>query len=282
MADETDYAGCIALARGHYENFPVASLLLPQRLRRPIAAIYAYARSADDIADEGDLPDDLRLQRLGEYEARLDALQRGATPDDALFGTLAHVIRAHALPLAPFYDLLAAFRQDVTRRHCLDIDDLLRYCSLSANPVGRLLLRLFGADGPENNALSDAVCTGLQLTNFLQDVDDDYARGRIYLPQAEMRAHGVNDDTIRGRRHTAGWRTLVTQEIDRAQSHLLRGAPLATRLPGRAGLELRLTVAGGLTILDKLRKINASRFISGVRLSRWDSLAILRRSLLRR
>ena len=179
-------------------------------------------------------------------------------PPGYIFSALAEAVRRHDLPLAPLRALLSAFRQDVVQRRYADFAELLDYCQRSANPVGRLLLRLFRQDTVENQALSDSICTGLQLVNFLQDIDADYVRGRIYLPQDAMRAHGVNEDHISHRIHDAAWRSLMTAEIRRAHSYLLTGAPLCAILHGRPGLEIRLTVAAGLTVLDKLQKINAS------------------------
>lgn len=253
-------------------------MLLPRALRRPVAAIYAYARSADDIADEGDLDGATRLALLDAYRHNLERIEQGGTPDTALFVALADTIRSHALPLQPFYDLLAAFRQDVTQTRYADFDELAEYCRRSANPVGRLLLRLFHSDNDANIALSDAACTGLQLTNFLQDVCADFERGRIYLPQDALRAHGVAPHDIPARRFSPGWQRLVDGEIGRARGLLLRGARLGSSLTGRIGLEIRLTIAGGLTILDKLQAMNRQRFITGARLTPRDWLRILWRS----
>ena len=278
MPDKDAYASCAQQVRSHYENFPVASLLLPRRLRRPITAIYAFARSADDIADEGDLTDTTRLALLDDYRRRLDALQRGVPPDALLFEALADTIRTHALPLEPFYDLLAAFRQDVTKKRYADFSEVLDYCRLSANPVGRLLLRLFRHDSRANIELADDVCTGLQLTNFLQDLQVDFHRGRIYLAQDALRDHGVTEDHLRLRRHDRAWQSLVAQEIERARAYLVRGSRLGAHLPGRIGLEIRLTINGGLTILDKLQCNNISGFSGGTRLTPWDWITILWRS----
>ncbi len=272
------YASCLRQARRHYENFPVASILLPRALRRPVAAIYAYARSADDIADEGDLDSSTRLALLDSYRRNLESIEQGDTPTAELFVALADTIRVHALPLDPFYDLLAAFRQDVVKTRYTDFDELLQYCRLSANPVGRLLLRLFRCDSDTNVALSDAVCTGLQLTNFLQDVCADIERGRIYLPQDALHAHAVAQDDIPARRFGPGWQRLIHGEIERARCLLLSGARLGSNLTGRFGLEIRLTIAGGLTILDKLQAINRVRFITGTRLTPLDWLPVLWRS----
>lgn len=272
------YASCVQQARRHYENFPVASLLLPPALRRPVAAIYAFARSADDIADEGGLDAATRLALLDDYTDRLAAIERGEAPTTPLFVALAHAIRTHALPLEPFYHLLTAFRQDVTRTRYADFAELAQYCRHSANPVGRLLLHLFQQDDAENVALSDAVCTGLQLTNFLQDVCEDLARGRLYLPLNALAEHGVAPEDIAARRFSPGWQGLMDSEIGRARGLLQRGAGLGPRLRGRFGLEIRLTIAGGLTILDKLQAINRERFITGTRLTPLDWLRVFWRS----
>ena len=256
----------------------MASILLPRALRRPVAAIYAFARSADDIADEGDHDSATRLALLDIYRDNLESIGQGKTPSAPLFTALADTIRTHTLPLEPFYDLLAAFRQDVIKTRYADVDELLQYCRLSANPVGRLLLRLFRCDTETNVVLSDAICTGLQLTNFLQDVGADYERGRIYLPQDALRAHAVVPDDIPARRFGPGWQRLIQGEIERTRSLLLSGARLGSHLKGRFGLEIRLTIAGGLTILDKLQAINRIGFITGARLTPVNWLYVLWRS----
>src|SRR5512139_1857095 len=176
---------------GHYENFPVASWLLPAPLRRPVSVIYRFARSADDFADEGEAPGPDRLARLDAYRSELRRIEAGESPATALFRDLREIIAAHDLPLEPFYDLLDAFSQDVTKSRYADFAEVMDYCRRSANPVGRLLLHLFGRTTPTDLEQSDLVCSALQLVNFWQDVPIDYAKGRIYLPQDEMRAHGV-------------------------------------------------------------------------------------------
>ncbi len=180
----------------HYENFPVASILMPRRLRTPVAAIYHFARAADDIADEGDLPDKERLRRLDEFRNELNRLAAGDTPLLPLFINLSAEIRAHDLPLQPFHDLLDAFSQDVVKKRYADYDELLDYCRRSANPVGNLLLHLYQAAAPVNIACSDAICTALQLINFWQDLAKDFAIGRIYLPQDDLARFGMSEDHI--------------------------------------------------------------------------------------
>ncbi|MFZ1908769.1 MAG: squalene synthase HpnC, partial [Burkholderiales bacterium] len=193
----------------HYENFPVASLLLPAAERAPVGVIYRFARSADDFADEGDAAPAERLARLEAYRAALHGIARGKPPAEPLFEDLARVVRERALPLEPLHDLLDAFAQDVLKPRYADFAELLEYCRRSANPVGRLLLHLFAASTPRNIAQSDAVCSALQLANFWQDVALDYAKGRIYLPQDEMARFGVGEAHIAERRCDDAWRALL-------------------------------------------------------------------------
>lgn len=243
------------MAVGHYENFPVASLLLPAELRGPIEVIYRFARSADDIADEGSDPPDLRLRKLHGYRNALAALERGDPPEDAMFRDLGGVIRAHALPVNLFRDLVDAFEQDVLRKRYASFLDVLDYCRRSANPVGRLLLHLFRRTAEADFTASDAICSALQLVNFWQDVDIDYTRDRrIYLPQDEMLRHGVTEQHLAERRCDQAWHRLMAFQIDRTRQLMLSGAPLGRTLPGRIGLEIRATVHGGLRILDKIER----------------------------
>ena len=239
----------------HYENFPVASRVLPRHLREPVAAIYAFARSADDIADEGTASDDERLRRLDAYSQELGRIAAGAASDNALFRRLAATIAAQQLPLAPFADLLDAFRQDVTKKRYADYAELLDYCRRSANPVGRLLLRLYRAESPENLACSDAICSALQLINHWQDIGVDWHRGRVYLPQEDLRRFGVAEESIAAA-PDARFRALLAFQVERARSLMLSGAPLGRTLRGRPGLELRLIMAGGLRILERIEALD--------------------------
>jgi phytoene synthase len=240
------------MAVNHYENFPVASVLLPARLRPPVALIYRFAREADDFADEGDAPAATRLARLGEFGEELRRIERGEAPGIAWFSRLADVIRAHRLPIGLFHDLLSAFSQDVTVTRYADFAAVRDYCRRSADPVGRLLLHLFERATAENLRRSDSICSGLQLVNFWQDVEIDYAKGRIYLPGDEMAREGVSETHIRERRCDGAWRSLLGLQVERARGMLLEGAPLGRALPGRIGLEIRATVQGGLRILEKI------------------------------
>jgi phytoene synthase len=244
----------------HYENFPVASILMPRRLRQPVAAIYHFARAADDIADEGDLPDAERLRQHDEFRAELTRIARNEAPLTPLFQNLAAEIRQHALPMPPFYDLLDAFSQDVVKKRFSNFADLLDYCRRSANPVGNLLLHLYGEATPVNIAYSDAICTSLQLINFWQDVAKDYAIGRIYLPLDELAQYGVSEEQIAQGVSDEAWRKLMQFQVDRARAMMLSGAPLGTILTGRIGLEMRMIIAGGLRILSKLERAQYDMF----------------------
>ncbi|MEA3195294.1 MAG: hydroxysqualene synthase [Betaproteobacteria bacterium] len=262
------------MAVGHYENFPVASLLLPAPLRKPVKIIYRFARSADDIADEGDDPADVRLRKLSAYREQL------AAPRDALFQDVAKVIQQHGLPVQLFADLLDAFTQDVTKKSYENFSTVLDYCRRSANPVGRLLLHLFKRTTDSDLRRSDAICTSLQLVNFWQDVDIDYtADRRVYLPQDEMARFGVSDRHLADRICDPAWRALMAFEVDRTRSLMLEGAPLGDSLPGRIGLEIRATVQGGLRILEKIERARYDVFRRRPQLKAFDWPLLLLRAV---
>ncbi|WP_020652365.1 squalene synthase HpnC [Massilia niastensis] len=242
------------MAVDHYENFPVASFLLPRRLVPAVEAIYAFARSADDLADEGDAAPADRLAALGRYERELDLIEAGQASADPMFVRLAGVIREYRLPLAPLRALLSAFRQDVVTHRYADYPGLLDYCRRSADPVGRLMLALYGADDERNLRDSDAICTALQLINFWQDVAIDLAKGRIYLPLEDLERHGVSEAALQAGAVDGAWRALMRFEVERTRALMLSGAPLAQRLPGRIGWELRMVVQGGLRILEAIER----------------------------
>ncbi|MBI1175099.1 MAG: squalene synthase HpnC [Sideroxydans sp.] len=248
------------MAVDHYENFPVASILLPKRLRRPVEIIYHFARQADDFADEGDAPNEQRLAQLDGFRTELNRIAAGEMPQTPLFRDVAEIVAAYQLPLQLFHDLLNAFSQDVVKKRYADFDELLDYCRRSANPVGRLLLHLYGAATPQNLAYSDDICTALQLINFWQDVRKDYAIGRIYLPQDEMAQYGVTGQHIAQGQADAAWRELMSFQVRRAREMMRRGAPLGSILTGRIGLEMRLIIAGGNRILRKLQAVNFDMF----------------------
>lgn len=245
---------------GHYENFPVASRLVPARLRGAVVALYRFARAADDLADEGDASPEARLAALAAYDRALAEIAAGGTPPDPPFPALAAAVRAHGLPLSPLHDLVAAFRQDVTVVRYATYADLVDYCRRSANPVGRLLLALYRAETPANGSASDAICTGLQLTNFWQDVASDWERGRVYLPQEDLARFGVAEESIRARRADGRWRALMAFETARARALLQSGRPLARALPFRLGLELSAVIEGGLRILARIDAVGGDVF----------------------
>ena len=253
-----------------YENFPVASLLLPPKLRGPIEVIYRFARSADDIADEGDLTDDQRLSSLDHYLQELEAVERGAPGNTPLFVDVARVIAEYHLPIGLFRDLIDAFKQDVVQKRYPDYDTLLDYCRRSANPVGRLLVHLAGRASPENLSRSDCICSALQLINFWQDIAVDWAKGRVYLPQDDLRRFGVEESAIGEQRCDANWRRLLDFEIERTRRLMLSGAPLVHQLPGRMGWEIRLTVQGGLRILERIQQVQGDVFHHRPQLKAWD------------
>ena len=239
---------------GHYENFPVASVLLPAPLRYPISVIYRFARTADDFADEGEFPASVRLEQLDAYRQDLKRLEAGSVPQQALFAELGRVVRQYRLPLQLFHDLLDAFSQDVIKGRYADYAELLDYCRRSANPVGRLLLHVFDAASEENLAHSDAICSSLQLINFWQDVEIDWRKQRVYLPQDELLRFGVSEKQIASGDATGAWPALMRFQVERARTLMNSGAPLGRALPGRIGLEIRTIVQGGLRILEKIDK----------------------------
>ncbi|KAF0205415.1 MAG: squalene [Gallionellaceae bacterium] len=248
------------MAVNHYENFPVASILLPKRLRRAVEIIYHFARQADDFADEGDMPDAERLAKLDEFRAELHRIAAHEIPITPLFRDVAAIIEQHRLPLQLFHDLLDAFSQDVVKKRYANFDELLDYCRRSANPVGRLLLHLYEEATPQNLIYSDAICTSLQLINFWQDVKKDYAIDRIYLPLDEMARFGVTDAHIAEASADEAWQALMQFQIQRARDMMHSGKPLGTILTGRIGLEMRLIIAGGLRILAKLDGVRYDMF----------------------
>lgn len=268
----------------HYENFPVASWLLPRRLRRPIHHIYWFSRSADDIADEGDHCASWRLEQLKGYR---DALQQIATgqlqlsPNDsrfAIFTPLAPVIIEQQLPISLFNDLITAFEQDVTVKRHANYEALYYYCTHSANPVGRILLHLYNEQRPDSLIMSDAICTGLQLTNFWQDVAIDWEKDRVYIPTDTLTQFELSETYIADRcaqRPTSvtdnkHWLRMMQQQVEHARQLLLSGMPLAARLPGRIGLELRLIILGGLRILERLDEVDYDMFNHRPQLAKAD------------
>lgn len=270
----------------HYENFPVASLLCPPRLRSAIAAIYHFARTADDLADEGDASAAERLDALARYRADLlaiasDQAHSGQWPQ--VFDPLREVLRTFRLPVPLLADLLDAFAQDVRytaeQRRYRDDAELLDYCTRSANPVGRLLLHLYGISDALSLSQSDQICSALQLINFWQDISTDAARGRWYPSQQAMAAQGVLDADLQPGSHSDNATRLIAAYAKSARTLMQAGAPLACRIPGRAGWELRLVVQGGLRILDKIEALSFATWRSRPKLTAWDVPVMLWRAL---
>ncbi|MBC3936530.1 squalene synthase HpnC [Undibacterium rugosum] len=244
----------------HYENFPVASLLMPAHLRPAVQAIYAFARHADDIADEGNYSSDWRLQRLQELDEDLDRLQHGGTCNHPLVSALVPHILKHRLPVPALRDLLSAFSQDVIKKRYQDFFELSDYCARSANPVGRLMLHLYQHVSPLNLQQSDAICSALQLINFWQDVAIDWDKDRIYLPLDDMGRFQVSESDIQTQNVNESWQALLRFQARRAREMLLAGSPLCKALGGRIGWELRFVVQGGLLILERIEQANCDIF----------------------
>lgn len=244
----------------HYENFPVASILLPRYLRHPVQVIYAFARQADDIADEGDDLPKVRLKKLQQYVAELDLIERGETTDKPLFRDLASVIQQYQLPLQYFRNLLDAFSQDVHKTRYTNFGEVMDYCRRSANPIGRLLLHLYRQTDARQLALSDNICTALQLINFLQDIALDFHKGRIYLPQDELARYSIREQHLTRGDASPQWWPFMQFQIERTRKILQTGAPLGKQLSGRIGLELRLIILGGERILQKLHRTQGDIF----------------------
>ncbi|MEO5733618.1 MAG: squalene synthase HpnC [Rubrivivax sp.] len=266
----------------HYENFPVASVLCPPALRPAVRAIYHFARTADDIADEGDAVATERLSDLADYRADLESTLAGRTASPRwkpVFGALSHAVSAFSLPAGPLHHLLDAFEQDVRNPPYADREALLGYCRLSANPVGRLLLHLYGIRDAVSIGQADAICSALQLINFWQDLSVDMPRGRVYLPSADMHAAGVRADDLGAGVDTELSRALVACLCAWAANLMRQGAPLALRVPGRAGWELRLVVQGGLRILEKIGRMNHAVLSERPVLSSVDGVLIAWRAL---
>lgn len=264
---------------GHYENFPVASVLLPEPLRRPVAAIYRFARTADDLADEGDAPPDARLRSLAEMDAQLHELERGKSPSNPLFRELADAIHSHSLPYCYFHDLISAFSQDCVKTRYENFPELQDYARRSANPVGRLLLHLFRETREDAFRRSDDICSALQYINFWQDVAVDIRKGRIYLPADDMQRFGVTEADIAAGTASARFKALLAFEVERTRAILHRGAALGRMLPGRTGLEIRATVAGGDAILQKIIEADYDVFQRRPVLRPLDWLPMLTRAL---
>lgn len=291
----------------HYENFPVASFVLPARLRRPVEIIYAFARQADDIADEGDASAEQRLAGLEAFEAQLQCIRQNEKMDSALFSKLADIIKEFDLPIQAFEDLLSAFRQDVDKTRYKNFGEVMDYCRRSANPVGRLLMTLFQDQDSRHLAYSDALCSSLQLINFLQDVEIDFRKNRIYFPLDELERAGIGESGLAkllanpggqwaGSGESFGgialasprsvletkWRSFMLGQIERTRKMLQSSVPLGLVLRGRIGFETRMIIAGGDRILRKLYHDPMVPLVKRVKLSAWDWIIVFTRALVKR
>ena len=285
VGGDAAYARCLHLAGQHYENFPVASRLLPAAVRPHVAAIYAFARIADDFADEGDRLQAARLALLDDWRRRLHeaaaAAPAGDTSDASMvFLAIGDTMRRFDLGVDLFDDLLSAFRQDVGVTRYEDWPDVLDYCRRSANPVGRLVLRIFGYRDAGLDRLSDAICTALQLTNFWQDFERDWLAGRLYVPQAIVRATGAEERDLHRRRASPEWRAALGAATAKTRELFLAGRPLPGQVRGRLRWELRATWLGGMRILDRLESTRFDVFQSRPALGWTDAVVIGAKTLL--
>ena len=286
------YAECERRAREHYENFPVASRLLPRAMRPHIAAIYAFARTADDYADEPGIAKDERLRLLDAWARQLAVAGSGREfreaytdgPDsrrpDPIFVALGQTIRECRLPVTLFEDLLSAFRQDVTTTRYDTWESVLDYCRRSANPVGRLVLRVGGYDDARLDAQSDAVCTALQLANFWQDLARDWAVGRLYVPRVDRTSAGAREEDVAEKRMTPEWRRVMSLMVQRTRQLFAAGRGVCDGVTGRLRWELRLTWLGGSRILDKLERHDFDVFNHRPTIGKGDVPGLIRDAVL--
>jgi hydroxysqualene synthase len=275
------FAYCEQVARAHYENFPVGSLLVPKKRRRHVYSIYAFARAADDFADEGyerGMNEAERLAALEDWERKLEDCYLGRA-SHPVFIALADTARELRLPIQLFRNLLAAFKQDVNKRRYANFEEVLDYCARSANPIGRLILLLFDYRDERLHELSDYICTGLQLANFWQDVAIDIEKDRVYLPQDEMDRFGVSVDDLRERRFNGCYASLLRFQIVRTKELFERGRRLPDLVGGRLALELRLTHLGGLRILEKIEERGYDTLNARPKITTHDKIKLLVRLL---
>lgn len=277
---EAAYAFCQQMAESHYENFPVGSVLIPKHLRKHVYSIYAFARTADDFADEGcEITDSARLASLEDWRQKLESCFAGEA-DHPVFIALAATVRELNLPKTLFTDLLSAFKQDVVKRRYANFDEVLDYCTCSANPVGRLILLLFGYRDERLFRLSDHICTALQLANFWQDVSVDIGKDRIYLPQDELARFGVSVEDLREARFSPQFAELLKFQVDRTRKLFEQGRELPELVSGRLKYELRLTWFGGARILERIEQLGYDTLNQRPKISSLDKLRLLARTLL--
>ena len=273
------YGHCRRIAAEHYENFPVASSLAPRALRPHIAAVYAFARHADDIVDEGSAPASRRRAELEEWRSQLERGLSGAGAEDPVFIALADTASMFDVPHQLFHDLLDAFAQDTEQQVYGDFDELLRYCRRSADPVGRIVLALFGLLDERRAPFSDALCTGLQLTNFWQDVSVDRLKPRVYIPAEDLDRFGLGVEDILHGQDTDSTRALLRFQVQRSREFFREALPLLSMVPLRLRLELRAIWLGGWTVLDKIEELQYNALTRRPELHRTDVLRILARTV---
>jgi squalene synthase HpnC len=279
LADDVPHLVCERLARAHYENFTIGSLLMPRRLRSHIYNIYAYCRVCDDLADETGDPQ-LSLRLLDWWREQLEACYAGS-PGHPVFRALRDTVDEFGLPKQPFLDLIDAFVQDQTVRRYATFDDLLGYCSRSANPVGRLVLKMLGYEDPVRCSMSDATCTALQLTNFWQDIHSDFARGRVYIPTEDMERFGYSEHELAQGIRNAAFCELLRFEISRTREFFERGKALSQLVPPEVAVDIALFTQGGLAMLGLIERRQYQVFSRRIKLSRTAKLAIFARWALR-
>lgn len=288
---EAAHTDSLTFANQHYENFPVASIFLPKHLRIPVSLIYQFARQADDFADEGHMTIEQRLAALNGYRDELALLQAYIKPKTAFFFFLGDMIKERKLSFTHFFDLLDAFSQDVTKTRYLNFKEVLDYCARSANPVGRLMLELYGQSNPQNIYFSDHICTALQVINFLQDIAIDFGKNegkqRIYMCQDELAAHHISEHDIaqlvaRSKPIDDKWRQFMQFNCQRANELMQTGKPLGLILKGRIGFELRMMIAGGERIIAKINAVKGDVFRRRPTLHLGDWLIIFFRALIKR
>lgn len=271
------YETALRFAGSHYENFPVVTFLIPAKLRKHVAIIYWFARTADDIADEGIMADEERLKRLNDFEVSFNQLLEGRYSSD-YEKALHQTIQERNLNPQHFTNLIKAFRQDITKNEYSNFDELLHYCACSANPIGRLILELHSVRNEEANLYSDKICTALQITNFLQDTAVDYRKGRIYLPQDEMKEYGIDKSMFAESKINLNFKRLIVFNINRTQLMFDEGRNLLKFLSGRLKYEIKWTILGGEAILKKI-KLNDYNVFIRPHLTKKDLINLLIRSL---
>ncbi len=252
---EHAYQDAINFTKSHYENFPVISYLIKKELRKHTAVIYQFARQADDITDEGNLLPEQRLKLLDEYEDELKKCLSGKYKNGFWFA-LSNTIKKKHLSQENFYNLLKAFKQDITKKRYENYNELLNYCKNSANPVGRIILELHGIKDKNVLKYSDDICTALQLTNFYQDVNIDFQKGRIYIPKDEMQQYEVEEHIFEIKENNSKFQALIKFEVERVEKLFISGRNLLRHLPFMLKIQILLTIKGGETILKKIKKYN--------------------------